>query len=769
MGRLEILVPQRVCEGYGAISTMRHTIWRLGFPCCQSFCKLGRGLHAGEAWGTVFLVAVVATLLIPQSVAQTPAKEVRRVLILNIFEPLSSPGVAILDQAIVAGLEKSPYQIELYSEDLDVDLFPDKATQREIRDTYLRRYRDRQPDLIIAVGPEPLRFLVEAHQKAFPGIPIIFCGSTEEMLELSKPDSHFTGVWGVATPEKTLLTALQLRPSTRHVAVVGGSGVYDRTLESIARQSFRNYEPKLDFIYLTDLDMPALLERLKHLPNETIVYHTAMTQDAAGSHFIDATQAVPMIASAANAPVFVVDDVDIRGGAVGGNVLSFAAEGETAADMALRVLSGEKPGDIPIVRSANVFTFDWRALQRWGIKESDLPVGSVVLHRRPTVWESYRWYIVGGLSLILLESLLIIGLLWQRARRRKVEVELAITNDRLRLAVEAGKSVGWDWDVKTGQERRLGDLESIFGISTDTYSGHIDDFRTSIYPEDRDQVWKAVTDVQQNGKLYSAEFRVVRRDGALRWVKAAGKFYDAGSQASGRMLGMMVDITDHKLAEEALSSLTGRLIEAQEDERRRIAREIHDDYNQRLAMLAIDLEDLAENIEHLNGNVTSRLHELWNYVSELGADLHDLSHRLHSSTLESLGLVAGISAFCEEFTDQQEIKIKFDHKNVPSRVPGDVALCLFRIVQESLRNIKRHSGATEAEVRLEGIGENLHLTVSDRGKGFDPSIRSTKSGIGIRSMEERLRLLGGRLQISSRPQEGTRVDAWLRTGSPVAA
>ncbi|MGA7316762.1 MAG: ABC transporter substrate binding protein, partial [Silvibacterium sp.] len=188
----------------------------------------------------------------------------------------------------------------------------------------------------------------------------------------------------MAALEKTLLTALQLRPSTRHVAVVGGSGVYDRTLESIARQSFRNYESKLDFIYLTDLVMPALLERLKHLPSNTIVYHTAMTQDAAGSHFIDATQAVPMIASAANAPVFVIDDVDVRGGAVGGDVLSFAAEGETAADMAVRVLSGEKPGDIPIVRSANVFTFDWRALQRWGIKESDLPVGSVVLHRRPT-------------------------------------------------------------------------------------------------------------------------------------------------------------------------------------------------------------------------------------------------------------------------------------------------------------------------------------------------------------------------------------------------
>jgi signal transduction histidine kinase len=713
-------------------------------------------------------LALAAAFLTPQSIAQTPVNNVRRVLILNIFEPLASPGVAALDQAIVTALDDSPYQIELYSEDIEASLFSDEASQREIREWYIRKYQNRQPDVIIAVGPEPLRFLVESHQKAFPGVPIIFCGSTEEMLDKLKLDSDFTGVWGAAQPEKTLAAALHLLPSTQHVVVVGGVGIYDRRLESIARQSFRNYESKLAFTYLTDLDMPALLERLKHLPSNTIVYHTAVTQDAAGVHFIDATQAIPMIASAANAPVFVVDDVDIRGGAVGGDVLSFISEGQTAADMAVRVLSGEKPEGIPIVKSANVFTFDWRALQRWGIKESDLPVRSVVLHRRITIWEAYKWYIVGGLSLILLETLLIVVLLWERARRRKVETELAVTNDRLRLALEAGKSVGWDWDVRSGRDRRFGDLQTIFGIPTDTYSGNVEDLRATVYPDDQELVWKAITDAQQHRKPYSAEYRVVRTDGALRWVRAKGKFYYGHNREAVRMLGMAVDITDSKQAEEALSSLPGRLIEAQDGERRRIAREIHDDYQQRLAMLAIDLEDLAENMGNLNGDVPGRLRGLWNNVSELATDLHDLSHRLHSSTLESLGLVAGIEAFCEEFTYQQEIQVKFDYKNVPPRIPEDMALCLFRIVQESLRNIKRHSGASEAEVRLEGIGENLHLTVSDRGKGFDPNVHSDKRGIGIRSMEERLRLLGGHLQIYSRPMEGTRVEAWLRIGSPVA-
>jgi signal transduction histidine kinase len=159
--------------------------------------------------------------------------------------------------------------------------------------------------------------------------------------------------------------------------------------------------------------------------------------------------------------------------------------------------------------------------------------------------------------------------------------------------------------------------------------------------------------------------------------------------------------------------------------------------------------------------VSQKLHELWNRVGELGADLHDLSHSLHSSTLETLGLVAGVRAFCEEFAGQQELHVDFEYENVPRAIPGEIALCLFRIAQEGLRNVKRHSGADRAEVRLEGLAQELHLSVTDRGRGFDSNAGSPSGGIGLRSMEERLRLLGGNLQIYSRPMEGTRIDAWL--------
>jgi signal transduction histidine kinase len=301
----------------------------------------------------------------------------------------------------------------------------------------------------------------------------------------------------------------------------------------------------------------------------------------------------------------------------------------------------------------------------------------------------------------------------------------------------------------------------MFGIPLETYSGHIDDFRRRIHPEDQELARKAVGDARDERKAFATEFRVIREDGTVRWIAARGKFYYATNGDAERMLGMAADITERKMAEETLTSLSGRLIESQEEERRRIAREIHDDYQQRLAILANELEAMAGDTLDSPSKASERLHELCNRANELAVDLHSLSHRLHSSTLEHLGLVAGLRAFCREFAEQQGLQVGFAHENVPHTIPVGVALCLFRVAQEGIRNVKRHSAANSAEVRLEESGDTLHLSISDRGRGFDSNAASKSGGIGIRSMEERLRLLGGRLEIHSRPLEGTSVDAWL--------
>jgi signal transduction histidine kinase len=225
--------------------------------------------------------------------------------------------------------------------------------------------------------------------------------------------------------------------------------------------------------------------------------------------------------------------------------------------------------------------------------------------------------------------------------------------------------------------------------------------------------------------------------------------------SAGGVVITHTEITNRKQAEEERLELSGRLIDMQEKERSRLARELHDDFNQRLAVLAIDLERAAQTISDSPAGISQRLHELWNRAREIGTDLHSLSHRLHSSTLESLGLVFAVSSLCGEFAEQQDIQVDFTNENIPRYLSPDLALCLFRVAQEGLRNVKRHSGASRAEVRLDGTEQAILLSIADKGRGFDSRTSPARGGLGIRSMQERLRLLGGRFEIRSQPGEGT--------------
>jgi len=514
----------------------------------QQWAK-SKGERARHFAKAILLLSTYCFLPVPPVDAQV--KEVRRVLIFNELG-LGSPGVAAINQELVSALEKSSYQIELYSESLDTPLFPNETSQRQFRGWFLRKYRERKPDVIVALGPSPIKFMAESHEASFPNTPIVICGSPESFAATSKLDSHFTGVWTVVHPEKTLEVALRLLPDTKHVVVVGGVAPYDRYLESIVKDKLLSYESRLDFAYFTEFDMPTLLERLKHLPSHTIVYHTSIMGDAAGNHFIDATQVAPLVAGASIAPVFTVDDVDVGNGTVGGDVFSFAAHGREVAGIVVRILNGEKPQDIQITASTTVAMFDWRALRRFGLDETKLPAGSVLLNRQPSFWEQYSRYVVVGIFLVLIQALIIVGLLLQRRERVKAEAEILRSHDRLRLAMESGKSVGYEWDIKAGRDFWFGDLLTMFGISHDTFTGQIEDFFGYVHPEDRKRVSDAVAVARQNRRGYAEEFRLVRQDGRVCWVVCRGKFEYGEKGDAQRMIGLAVDITERKQIEEAL-------------------------------------------------------------------------------------------------------------------------------------------------------------------------------------------------------------------------
>ena len=569
---------------------------------------------------------VVAALALVVSTSASRG-EVRKIVLMINEVGQSHPGPVIVTNAIVLELQSDQrFEEEFHWENLDaVDISDDSLN--ELRDSIIQKYSRYKLDLIVLLGPDPLRLLLDPSKPFYPDVPVVFCCTVPGQIDQEVVDSRSTGSWFQLDPAKTLDAALRLLPETRQVFVITGQSRYDRSLTALVKAGLNSYEPRLDVTYLTDLPMGELQERLRHLPSRSIVLYVSFFKDALGRRFLNTAEALPLITAASTAPVFGISDTYLGRGIVGGFVVSVEAQGKIAARDALEILAGKAPQDIPIVHGPSFYQFDWRELRRWNLDQSKLPAGSTVLFRQPTLWERHK--VTFGLLLICLSFLITYLLL-----KRKFQQE-------------------------------------------------------------------------------------------------------------------------HKVKEQ----LGGLLIGAQEKERSRLAAEIHDDFSQRLALLALGLGNVEEKIGTSPGEAAQLVHDLLNSASEIGADLHTLSHRLHSSTLEALGLVPGVSALCKEFAAQQSIEIDFVPDSIPRSVRPDVALCLFRIVQEGLRNLKKHSGAAKAQVRLRRTGDKLVVSVSDEGVGFDARKLEEKEGLGVRSMKERAYLLGGRFEIHSEPGKGTRIEA----------
>ena len=232
--------------------------------------------------------------------------------------------------------------------------------------------------------------------------------------------------------------------------------------------------------------------------------------------------------------------------------------------------------------------------------------------------------------------------------------------------------------------------------------------------------------------------------------------------STGKMIGVSKiarDITERKQAEEALSKVSQKLIQAQEQERSRLARELHDDINQRLSLLGVTLDELKQELPATVDKLKQRLNAASEQVADVGKGIQALSHRLHSPKLELLGLAAAASSFCKEFSRHQNVEIDFQSENVPRNLPDDISLNLYRILQEALQNAVKHSGSQHFRVSLTGATNEIELTVKDSGVGFEPDEASKGSGLGLASMKERMKLVDGELSIDSQLQHGTTIRA----------
>ena len=897
------------------------------------------GITAQRRGWPARITTLVCAALVLSGGMEAQTRPTRRVLILNETGTWY-PAINTIDQGIRAGLQDAPYRLEFYREYMETVLFPDPETQQEFRNFYLRKYQNRKPDVIIAVGPSPLQFILKTHERAFAGVPVIFCLPYGPLPDTLTLDPGITGVTNVVEPAATLEVALRLKPKTKHVIIIGGTSTLDRQTEAMIQQGLRSHTDRLDISYLINLTMPALLTRLRHVPSDAIILFGGITQDAAGTPFTGSESAAAVTA-AASAPVFVLTDSFLGHGEVGGELFTRFEQGKITGNMSLRVLTGEKPQDIPVVNGVTQYMFDWRALKRWGLKESDLPPGSIVLNRQPTVWESYQRYIIGFVCLCLLETLLIFGLLWQRARRKSVEKSLlerltfeSLLSDLMttfinlpeeQVAPNINQNIGriaeflnldritiyefsqdrteltvnFAWTKQPGQTllavmetnqlpwwtdrilhcevivtsdvnalpdeaslekeflrkkdirsaasvplevggevfgamafasttrrmvwsedcvQRLKMLAEIFSNAlgrkhaearrheseerfrlvantapvliwmsgTDklcTYfnQGWLDftgrelaaelgnGWVEGVHPEDLEGCLETFTESFDHRQQFTMEYRLRRHDGNYRWVLEIGvpRFNADGSFAG--YIGSVIDVTDRKEAEQAVATVSGRLIEAQDEERHRIARELHDDISQRFALLSIELQRLADALPKSSVELRNGTKQLLKRTSEISSDIHALSHRLHSSKLDYMGAVAAMAGFCGEIAAQTGLEIDFEHTDVPRSLPQDISLCLFRVLQEGLRNAVKYSGAQHFKVELRGTPGAILLLIRDSGTGFDPEAAMKNGGLGLISMRERVSLVKGTISIASKPMGGTEIKIHIPVTQPRAA
>jgi PAS domain S-box-containing protein len=280
-----------------------------------------------------------------------------------------------------------------------------------------------------------------------------------------------------------------------------------------------------------------------------------------------------------------------------------------------------------------------------------------------------------------------------------------------------------------------------------------------VHPEDYSKCHDIYCREFDQRQPFAKDCRLKRHDGQYRWMLDIGvpRFHEDGSFAG--YIGSCVDITEQKLAEEALSSISRRLIDAQEQERSRIARELHDDINQRLALVAMGLDRQRGDLRTTTREMRSAIGKAIKQISDIVSDVHMMSHRLHSSKLDTVGLAAAAAGFCRELSKQQNVEVDFQCEGIARELPEAVAISMFRVLQEALQNAFRHSGAKHFKVSLTECTNQIALTICDEGRGFNPAEALKGSGLGLVSMVERLKLVGGELLIDAGPKRGTTIRA----------
>jgi signal transduction histidine kinase/ABC-type uncharacterized transport system substrate-binding protein len=728
-------------------------------------------------------------------------------VLLVYAETRTVPAHIARDEAFRATLHAGlPGGVFFYTEYLDATPLSASA-EASLIEVFKDKYRARPIDLVVPTTSVGLRFVLRHRAQLFPDVPIVFMSVNKAASADLDLSGNITGVWQWFDWAGTLDVALRLQPRTRRVAVVSGTSSRDQMWLASAREQLAPYRDRLGIRYLPAPSLADVLQQVGRLPSDTIVLFGTFHQDGTGREYIPA-EVASRVSEAAAVAVYGLLEPQVGRGIVGGWVSSPTALAEQAARLALRVLAGENPR--PAASSATVSMFDWRQLQRWRLDEERLPAGSVVRFREPSAWERHRWWIVVGTTLIVLQSTLIAALLVHRALRRRAQRALAerlrfetlLTDLSAMFATEAVSEAGGR--IETALRRVVEELkvdraallvfetasnkvrvthtwaregaahlqealrgDELHWIASELRRGHVvrlgplPDLAAESTVERRsverfgtrsEVVVPLVVGGATMGGLALATLREVR----LWPEELVPRLRILADLFASALARQTAERAAHESATQ-IQSLAGRLITAQEEERRRIARELHDGVNQKLSALAIALAALGQRPPSKAADLRADLARLQERASGLVEEVRQISHELHPGVLQHVGLVAALQGYCEEFENEHGLGVTFRAAHDLGVVPADPALCLYRATQEALGNVARHAKARHVRVTLTRDGADVKLTVADDGGGFDLTEARDRGGLGLISLDERVRLVGGQVTIQTSPQSGTEV------------
>jgi PAS domain S-box-containing protein len=674
------------------------------------------------------------------------------------------------DKGLTTTLESGGIsELNQFYESLNLVWNPGQAYRQAMAEKLRLQYGHRKVDMIITMYPEALEFVLRDCGDIFPDVPIIAL-YLQKSLDLSNADRFIVQHTASLDITGTFEIARHLFPSAKRVYVVSGIHEVDRQIEAQARRDLKKWETRLEFHYLSHMPFEDMLATVASVPPDSIILLLVLVRDVKGVRYTVPTVA-QRLSQVSSAPIFGIVDTGLGYGIVGGSLLAPEHIGSKAGELALDFLRGTlSPGDAAkTLKTPPVPVFDWRQLRRWNLSEGALPKGSIIKNKELTLWD-FKYYIIGILIFSMAETALIVFLVVQRRRKKSAEASLRKAEEKYRSIFE-GALEGIFETSPQGQPLTVNPaLARTLGYdSPGEFIAKIRDLGSQLYanPDKRAEFMGLI---EKQDVVLGFECELLRRDGTKIWVSISGRRVLGPDGKTRFYSGFVEDITGRKRSEKALReservlrqnendlrTLTGRLIHNQEEERRRLARELHDDLVQRLAVFAIDVGELEKKLIDRPAPVQTQLHQMKTDIIKLSQDIHRLSRQLHPTILDDLGLIKAVEAECMNVSKREGIDIVFSHENIPTVIPKDISLAVYRIVQEGLSNISKHACAEHITICIKGIGHDLLLSVQDDGIGFEPElVKGEKPGLGLSSMRERARIIAGGLTIASQPEKGT--------------